>query len=311
MFFYQMTTRMRPLLALSLLGLALVACGGGAKQDFEEAEFYIGVGGVNSGEKAERLLTPYLSSTDLVTKLKAHRLLIGAKIAQGGFDFPRILSRIAERDDSDDTIEMLANAFSSISDGAATRAQLTEAFSQTDSLLATAEFQGIANNETTEAGKEKLAIFQGYGFARFLYALTIATVDSGLVTATTATVCNSSDGLLGADADGQVLLNSLGDDLRRARIMFINANLDDSEQKAQMGPLTLNDRTEATPVFIDVGSPDPDNNPFTDMIHKIQESLDQNFNGVIDGGQNQVGDDATTNDKAREVCDYLELRESE
>lgn len=282
---------MRSYLVVLGLGVLLTACAD-KKADFEKAEYLVGKGGAASGVKAEELVTPYLDSADLLTKVKANRLYAGAKVAETGLKPSRIVSRIVKRDESAGTIATLQSAFEGLEDGPAIRGYLTEAINQLNTLRADSDFAAITSSSSAELVREKRGIYYGLGMSYLLYALILGTVDSQLLTLDASDFATLCDQNL-TDAD----LAAFTTYARNARVQFINAGLNDIEQKTQAlteSSLVVAGIDTAIANFTEA---DSKNNSLNDFVDNIQKTVDADFDG--DPGTNS---DTFTLD---EFCDYL------
>jgi len=271
---------------LLLMGFSLVilACAG-QDADFEEAEYLNGRGSTADGEKAESLVTPYLNSTDMKTRIEANRLFMGAKVAQARISAPRIISNLVHKDSSN-TVQVLKGALGASFDGAAAKVHLAAGFAQIETLLADADFQAI-DATTPHLLRDRLGLHFSYGISKFLYSLVIAASDSGLLTAEdagndfTAADCE----LTGPGA------NEFATVLIEARSQFAQAGLDDKELKTKIedDPAAYDALDTGMPIP-DLGAPDASNNAFNDFVQNIETDVDSGLTG-----QSDIND----------LCDYL------
>jgi len=276
---------------ICVLGIAVWMTGcADHKADFEKAEYLIGRGGAASGIKAQTLVTPYLDSSDLLTKIKANRLYAGAKVAQTGLKPSRIVSRIVKRDESAGTISVLKTAFDGVTDGETARGYLNEAITQLNTLRADSDFAAITSASPEELVREKRGIYYGLGMSYLLSALILGTVDSQLLVAEDfAAVCDQN--LTETD------LNTFASLARSARIQFINAGLNDIQQKTQaLDEASLSDAGIDTSIT-DFTAADSKNNSLNDFVNNIQETVDADYDG--DPGTPEDAFNLT------EFCDYL------
>jgi len=97
----------KSVIGMVLATLVLSSCGGSKKEDFDKAVFLLSRGGGVNGLKAAELVEPYLSSTDIMTQMRAARLFAGGKINAAGLDGAKFLSNIAHGQSEGKTVRLL------------------------------------------------------------------------------------------------------------------------------------------------------------------------------------------------------------
>ncbi|PIR22812.1 MAG: hypothetical protein COV44_06545 [Deltaproteobacteria bacterium CG11_big_fil_rev_8_21_14_0_20_45_16] len=271
---------------LLLMGVSLVfmACAG-QDADFEEAAYLNGRGSAADGAKAESLVTPYLNSTDMKTRIEANRLFMGAKVARARISAPKIISNLVHKD-SDDTVQVLKGALGASFDGAAAKVHLAAGFAQLEILLEDADFQAI-DATTPHLLRDRSGLHFSYGIGKFLYSLVIAASDSGLLA-----IEDAGGEFAAADCDLDTTgANEFATVLIEARSQFAQAGLDDNELKTKIenDPSAYDALDSGVPIP-DLGAPDSSNNAFNDFVQNIQSDVDSGLTG-----QSDIND----------LCDYL------
>jgi|GEM_PF-5923038 len=271
---------MKTYLGLILGMLVLMTSCAGTDADLEQAKYLVGRGSVSDGQEAESLVTPYLTSGDLKTKMEAYRILGGAYVAQAGFSPARIISNLVYQD-GNNTVNALAGALQNITDGPAARALLEKAFTRFDEITSDADFTAIDSSSPLYRDKE--GIYYGYGISELLYSLVIGVVESGLLgtTSFTATICQQN-------LQSTTLPQDFVSYVRKSRVNFISAGLDDVEQKQELG-LTA----------------DSSNNQLNKFIEDIQDQVDSNHNGVVGSAADEANNSF---DSLGQLCDYLKTQ---
>lgn len=297
-----MNLNMRKFLIMAQL-MAMVVLGSACadkKADFERAKYLVGRGGQADGEKAADLVEPYLTDSDLQTRMEAVVIYGGAKIAEAGVSARQIIVNMIEGD-GDDTVSNLADALSNVptqedDDGfeRARRARriIEEAFTQYQALIATEAFNNITA-ATSEGGfRDRLGVFYGYGMALLVHSLIIGVVDSGFLLSND--INDICDGQLTED-----LATIMIDNIRRARVQFINARLDDRQQVLQIRDGGDTGDLDSQLTAADLEASD-DNNILNKLLEDIQSEVDGNRDGTAG---------TTDFDSALdEVCAYLETQ---
>lgn len=273
------------------------------KADFEKAEYYIGKGGATAGAKAASLMTPYLTSPDIGIRIRAHRLYAGAKIAEAGFDIPRIVSKIVERDSSNNNgLAVLKDAFTGVVAETA-KSNLIEAISKIQTLQADSDFAAVNLTDSGElAFREKQNLYFSAGISSFLYALVIGSRETTLVGDSDFNASDCEDAVRTDDVNYEdTLLNVFVQRLRVARVHFVNSGLSDVELKAQVIASPESGDVGNSELDVTLASADSRNNSVNDIVQDIQAEVDGDIDGVPGSGGGFTPE---------EFCDYIESQNS-
>lgn len=273
------------------------------KADFEKAEYYVGKGGAAAGAKAASLMTPYLTSPDINVRIRAHRLYAGAKIAEAGFDIPRIVSKIVERDKSNNNgLSILKDAFTGVV-AATAKSNLIEAINTIKALQANSDFAVVTLADSGELNfREKQNLYFSAGIASFLYALVIGSRETTLVGDSDFNASDCEDAVRTDDVNyTDTLLNVFVQRLRVARVHFINADLADVQLKNQLAADPESGDVGNDELDVSVTTADSSNNSVNDIVQDIQAEVDGDVDGVPGSGSGFT---------AEEFCDYIETQNS-
>jgi hypothetical protein len=97
----------KQVICLALAAAALSSCGGGKKEDFDKATYLLSRGGGVNGLKAADLVEPYLTSGDIMTRMRAARIFAGGKINAAGLDGAKFLANLAHGRSEGNTVKFL------------------------------------------------------------------------------------------------------------------------------------------------------------------------------------------------------------
>lgn len=286
-------------MSLTLVGFFLSSCGGGKNEDFDKATFLLSQGGGVNGLKASAIVQPYLSSADVMTRIRAARIFAGGKINAAGLDGAKFLANMAHGQSGGNTINLLKNILvalvpvkvsgrivdsrSTEEAGIAAETYLQESVAAIESVRSLAAYVAITSGNVSYCSsnkrlcREKESLEVVLANSHFFRALNVAIRLSSL-----GSSAFKDEECLDFFQTSPSYINTFSASLFSARSHYALAGLDDKLFEGANGAL------------------DAENSKPGELIDDVQNEVDPDKDGLIPG---------TELEKAGVICDYLKTQE--